>query len=271
MELALILPVFLLLFASALDLGRLFYAQITITDAAREGALEAARNPGSFQANQPCDTTTNRVMCRTVNEARGGFIAVSTSDVSLTCSTSPCPPTTAALGNTVTVRVRGTFTLLTPLLSTFFGGQAISLSSTATSQLVVAPVFAASPTPTPTPTPTETATPTPTPTPTATPTPPPCPAPVASFTVSPTSGSAANNGGQNGTLFTFDSSATTNMGDPACSPIWSWSFGDGAGTSSNASPTYTYTKASKGTTRVVTLVASNSGGNSTYSVSIPVY
>ena len=37
-ELALILPVFLVLFAAALDLGRLYYSQITIHNAAKEGA-----------------------------------------------------------------------------------------------------------------------------------------------------------------------------------------------------------------------------------------
>jgi len=44
-ELAAILPTFLLLVTVALDAGRMFYSQITITDAAREGALEAASNP----------------------------------------------------------------------------------------------------------------------------------------------------------------------------------------------------------------------------------
>ena len=42
-EFALILPVFLLLFGSALDLGRLYAAQVTVTNAAREGAFQAAK------------------------------------------------------------------------------------------------------------------------------------------------------------------------------------------------------------------------------------
>ena len=42
MELAIILPVMLLLAVAAIDLGRLFYAQITVENAAREGALTAA-------------------------------------------------------------------------------------------------------------------------------------------------------------------------------------------------------------------------------------
>ncbi len=138
-ELALILPVLLVLFASALDLGRLFYSQITVTNAAREGAIEAARSASSFQANQPCNATTNRVVCAAVTEASGGFVTVAPADVSLTCSTNPCPPATPVMGNTVSVRVQGHFSLLTPLLSVFFGGQSITFASTATAQLRIPP------------------------------------------------------------------------------------------------------------------------------------
>ena len=78
-ELALILPIFLILLASALDLGRMFYSQISVNDAAREAALEASRNPTSFIANTACTSANkeyNRVMCRATNEARGGFVTI---------------------------------------------------------------------------------------------------------------------------------------------------------------------------------------------------
>ncbi|HET8785699.1 MAG TPA: TadE family protein, partial [Candidatus Limnocylindrales bacterium] len=42
-ELALIAPVFLILLLTAIDLGRLMYSQITITNAAKEGALVASQ------------------------------------------------------------------------------------------------------------------------------------------------------------------------------------------------------------------------------------
>ena len=58
-------------------------------------------------------------MCRAVNEAKGGFVAVTPADVTLACSPSCIP----ALGNTVAVTVQGRFTLLTPLLAVFTGGQ----------------------------------------------------------------------------------------------------------------------------------------------------
>ena len=58
-ELALILPVMLVLVAGAIDLGRVFYSTITLANAAREGVLEAAADPTSFVAGAPCDKVTN--------------------------------------------------------------------------------------------------------------------------------------------------------------------------------------------------------------------
>ncbi len=84
-ELALILPVFLLLFVAALDAGRLFYSQITLANAAQQEALEAASDAFSgslsFQAGQPCNATTNRVTCRAVNESQGSFVTVAPADI----------------------------------------------------------------------------------------------------------------------------------------------------------------------------------------------
>src|SRR4051812_15839844 len=54
-EFALVLPVFLVFLAAALDLGRVFYANISLNNAAREGAFEAAKHPQAFGAGQSCD------------------------------------------------------------------------------------------------------------------------------------------------------------------------------------------------------------------------
>ena len=66
-ELALIAPVFLLLLLTAIDLGRLLYSQITITNAAKEAALVASQG-GTYQANAAC-SDTNTVMCGALSEA----------------------------------------------------------------------------------------------------------------------------------------------------------------------------------------------------------
>jgi Flp pilus assembly protein TadG len=266
-ELALILPVMLLLLAAASDLGRLFHSKIIVANAARAGALEAARHPTSYVAGQPCDALTNRIMCAVGTESAGSFVTVTPADVTLACDPSPCAE---ALGNTVSVTVNAEFDLLTPILSSFFGGQQIDLASSATAQIAVQPVIAApssgpsaSPTPTPTPTPTTTPTPdpssspTPTPDPTATPSPTPiCFPPVADFLFTPASGK------KKVTDFQFTDLSTS---DPLCPLTWSWNFGDGGGSSSTSTlqnPTHIYQ--AKGT-YTITLVVSNGGGSDTRS------
>ena len=278
-ELALVTPLLVILLAAALDLGRLFYSGITITNAAREGAIEGSYNPASFQAGQPCNAATNRVMCRTINEATGSFVTVAVADVSMTCS----PACSTGLGNKVHVTVVGHFSLLTPLLSVFTGGSDVTLSSTASAQIITPPITGVPSTPMPTPTPTPTDTPVPTPsgsvapTPAGTPTPipsPTCAAPTSFFTVSPTSGFRYKNAGKPGTTFTFTSGAT-NMFTPGCNNIWSWNFGDGAGTSSLVNPLYVYHTANTSPGFTVTLTVSNLGpdglgAEDSYAVTLPV-
>ncbi|MGP1674473.1 MAG: PKD domain-containing protein [Candidatus Limnocylindrales bacterium] len=266
-ELALIIPVMLLLLASASDLARLFHSKIVIANAARAGALEAVRHPTSYQDGLPCDALTNRIMCAITTESNGSILAIDPLDVIVACDPDPC---SEVLGNRVRVTVAGEFTLLTPFIGTFFGGQTIPLSSTATAQIAVQPVITApsatstptptattAPTPTPTPTPTGTldplATPTPTPTPSPTPSPTPaCFPPSADFQFSPSTGKKKK------TDFQFTDLSTSG---PLCPLTWSWNFGDGAGSSSTSSlqnPIHTYQAQGVYT---ITLVVSNFGGS----------
>jgi Flp pilus assembly protein TadG len=267
-ELALVTPILLLLLLGAIDLGRVWYAQITVTNAAREGAMEAAFNPDSYDAGQPCDPTDNRVVCRVINEADGSGVTVEPGDIAMVCDAA-CAPGTAASPNSVTVTVVGDFRLLTPLMGIFTGGQDITLTGNASATIamppsnmggVATPTPTPSPSPTPTPDPSESASATPTPTPT--PAPPPCAAPVANFTVDPDS----MRGIRGTTVFRF-TDTSSNMSNPACAPIWSWNFGDGAGASSLQNPTKTYSQRGRYT---VTLAVSNSEGESTRSVTIVV-
>jgi len=142
-EFALILPVFLVLMSTALDLGRLAYARIAVENAAREGAFQASVTPTSYQAGQPCppidpildEPPNNLVICRTLLEAAGSVITIAPSDVSLTCS----PSCTKGMGNTVTVAVNGQFKLLTPFMAAFFGGYTIDFTSASTMQIETFP------------------------------------------------------------------------------------------------------------------------------------
>jgi PKD repeat protein len=135
-EFALILPVFLLFLAATLDLGRVFYANITLNNAAREGAFQAAKTPELYVDGQPCDQATNRVVCRIQNETAGSMIAIQPDDIDMSCSPGSCPE---AAGATVTVSVRGQFHLITPILAFIFGGQDLELASSATAQIEYLP------------------------------------------------------------------------------------------------------------------------------------
>jgi Flp pilus assembly protein TadG len=136
-EFALVLPVFLVFLAAALDLGRVFYANISLNNAAREGAFEASKHPDAFGAGQSCDgTDAGRIVCRVQFESRNSAISVADSDISTTCSNS-C---NAAAGSTITVNVKGRFQLVTPILSAIFGGQTVPLHSAATAQIEYYPL-----------------------------------------------------------------------------------------------------------------------------------
>ena len=155
-EFALISIVLLFLFGTALDLGRVFYADITVENAARAGALQAARTPDSF-TNGACDYATNKIGCAAINESRGSFVSISGADVDaqceslggsvVSCANEPQPSTRSR------VTVSTQFDLLTPILAVFFGGQTINLSATAASdQESLPPGAFATSTPIPTPT-----------------------------------------------------------------------------------------------------------------------
>ena len=119
-ELALIAPVFLILLLTAIDLGRLMYSQITITNAAKEGALVASQG-GSWQANAGC-SDTNTVMCGALSEAQGGFVIVEQTRVTL--SPAVCDkdaPYPAGGPPTVSVEVSSPFRVVTPIIGSLFG------------------------------------------------------------------------------------------------------------------------------------------------------
>ena len=266
-ELALLLPVMLMLLLAAGDMARLFYGQVTIAAAARAGALEAAAHPTSFQSGQPCSALVNRVMCAVLTEANGTLTTLSPDDVSLACTPSPC---SEALGNVVTVTVQGHMDWITPLIAAFFGGQT-HFSASASAQIDVRPSIGADPTDSPAPTPSATPAPTPTPgpTPTAGPSPTPTPSPTSAPTPSPTAACfppfadfsiAPTSGKKKKTVFQFTDLSTTTAG---CTLTWSWNFGDGGGASSTSTlqnPTHVYQAQG---TYTVTLVASNAGGADT--------
>ena len=136
-EFAIILPIMLVFLAGVIDLGRVFYATVTLNNAAREGVFQAASDPSSFQNGQACNTTTNLVVCRVQLESKDSGIAIAATDITMTCSVPGC---LEQAGSTVTVGVSGQFQLITPLLSIIFGGQTLDMDAEATAQLEYLPV-----------------------------------------------------------------------------------------------------------------------------------
>ena len=101
------------------DLARLFTRQVSLETPHAPAPSRRPIHPTSFQAGAAVQRDTNRVMCAVLTESDGSLLTVAPSDVSLTCTPSPCAE---ALGNVVTVRVTGQFALLTPFLALFIGG-----------------------------------------------------------------------------------------------------------------------------------------------------
>jgi len=101
-ELALLLPILLVLVFGIIDFGRLLFTQITLTDAAREGvrvlALEGA--PGSSY---------------TTDEAESDATARAEDAATGVSGTLEVTPGTCTLGDPVTLTVSTSFDFITPL------------------------------------------------------------------------------------------------------------------------------------------------------------
>jgi PKD repeat protein len=204
-EFALILPVLLLLLLTAIDLGRLMYSQITITNAAKEGALVASQG-GSFQNGQPCNSS-NSVMCGVLTEAEGGFVEVDRTKVELSpavCDKNAQYPISGSPPN-VAVSVEAPFDVITPIIGDIIGANLV-LKATAEAQCLVVPAV----------------------------TYPSLPAPTATFTADRTSGPAP-------LTVNVDAGASSAAGG-ATITSYAWSFGaSGVLASTNYTVVGTYT------------------------------
>ena len=136
-ELALVTTVMFLLLVGALDLGRVFYGQIVVTDAAKEGALVASQG----------GTYTDSVGSA-VTAAKGGFVQVSAPNVTVAPTTIPNKPCGDAASSTtppVTVTVKAPFTAITPIVSAILSGNGGFLTATATTPCRYLPALPGNP------------------------------------------------------------------------------------------------------------------------------
>ena len=121
MELALVMPLLLLMVLGLADIGRAFYYTTAIANAAREGALFAAREP-----TMPSASTLTQHTC---NET--GFVAYNTSCPDLTV-------TGAATADQVTVTVVYDLSLITGFMAERLtsSGSALALRVSSTFPIV---------------------------------------------------------------------------------------------------------------------------------------
>lgn len=116
-EFALLIPVLALLALGIIDVGRLVFTYISVQDAAQEGALYAAYNPGDGGVTERVHESV---------EDDGAFVS------SLSVDPGDCD---LALGRT-TVSVTGTVTPITPFMTTIIGGS-IAVGRTITAPILV--------------------------------------------------------------------------------------------------------------------------------------
>jgi len=133
-EFALILPVFLVLLAAAVDLGRMFYAYVAVENATKEGAIYGAQNPQCAATSTLCPNPQN-VTWRVQNETGGASLPGGIQVGAIQCRApdgSPRALITCIDGDTYVVNASHDFRLITPVLSGIFGtGLTLSAQSQA--------------------------------------------------------------------------------------------------------------------------------------------
>lgn len=135
-EFALVLPILAFLLVVATDLGRIFFALLSVTNAARVGA-EYAMDYQVADAAGPAEAE-RRVRERVIREA-APFVALAEEDIEIQASWLPSRP---GADSRVSVTVRWRFEPLTPLVSTLLPPEQRLVSRTATVRHNFEPVFA---------------------------------------------------------------------------------------------------------------------------------
>jgi Flp pilus assembly protein TadG len=147
-EFTLVLPLLLIILAGALDLGRLYFAYVAVTDVAGEGASYAAAylpssdGPCPDQADLSCpydphnpdpegnDRRHLDCTCQRAYGATRGAVQGETLDVVVTV------PSGSTFGSQITVTVQYTHELVTPVLNAIVPGGQLPLTAHARERVV---------------------------------------------------------------------------------------------------------------------------------------
>lgn len=158
-ELALVLPIFLLMLFGLVDMGRLVYANSTLSQAAREGTrLAAVQASWLGSTDAACDQPGGPVcpadeaelranVLAATNRMMTGVGAITAGDLHISCTTATAstpsgdwtsPPHSCATaanrvsGSNVSARIAMDFDAITPLLGQIFSSLSLSGSATMT-------------------------------------------------------------------------------------------------------------------------------------------
>jgi Flp pilus assembly protein TadG len=135
-EMALTLPILLLILCGLIDLGRLYFTYVALEDIAGEAALYLSINPGCrYKTDLPdpinptkCDDPNNATY--RAQHAAGQEVDWSRVTLELVV------PSTAGVGEPVKVAVHYTFDLITPLLPRVVGMSQVKVTTRAT-QIII--------------------------------------------------------------------------------------------------------------------------------------
>jgi uncharacterized repeat protein (TIGR01451 family) len=138
-EFALVVPLLLLIFSGAADLGRLFYNQVALENAVKEGSLYGARFPLCGIPSALC-LDPNTVSWRVQHETRNKTGAVTYASL-VTPTVNECRDTVSGIaranvrdciaGDTYVVRAQLTFKPITPIISNIVGQITLTSQSNA--------------------------------------------------------------------------------------------------------------------------------------------
>jgi PKD repeat protein len=233
-ELALVLPLLVLLVLIAVDFGRIYFSYIEIHNAAREGAKYAAQDPSNTAL------ITSAATRETNSQAQSGEsvlvlsapLCKNAGGTVIACATATTGG--SGPGNTVTIRVAERFSFLTPIINNFFGNN-FQMTAASTSTIYG---FVASGGGTP---------------------PGSCSGPTAAFSIN----------SDNSLMIAVDPSASTPNSGVCNISGYNWTWGDGNTDVGSASgSTHTYAAAG---TYTIQLQVTNQGGPSTitHNVTVP--
>lgn len=145
------LPVLILVLLGAVDLGRAYFAYVSVTNAAREGARFGIDNPTSGGTGTSCtDPNLNRNSIRfhVCEELSGSGITIANPNTDITIECSALSPEAYSTGNCSTVANGGRIRITVRYIFNFITTQIIGLSSmTMTNWATMAITNGAIPTP----------------------------------------------------------------------------------------------------------------------------